>query len=108
MTIKVSGTTVEILGKPYQLKCNEEQIPDILRAAEYVEEKMKEIRDATQVLSIDRLAIITALNISHELLVLEKERYALTQNVNHQLEDLQKKMDDALLTTDTRELFSAD
>lgn len=96
MSIKIDGTTVEILGKAYQLKCAEADIAMVQKAADYVEEKMQSIRATSQVISMDRLAVITALTLSHELLTLEHEKFAAAKMLSEQINHLETKIDDAL------------
>ncbi len=96
MTIQVMGTTVEVLGKSYKIKCPEHEAEALQKAAEYLEEKMREIRDVNHILSIDRIAVIAALNMTHQLLTVEHEKHVYTQMVNAKLENLQNKLDECL------------
>jgi len=60
---------------------------------------MREIRNSGRVIGIERIAIMAALNITHELLVyrLQKEEYI--QSVSVQIERLQDKLNEALMNT---------
>jgi cell division protein ZapA len=70
--IKQAATaSIEILGKTYQIKCHAHEVSSLQKAAEFLEEKMRVTRDGAGVLSIDRIAVITALNIAHQFLNLE-------------------------------------
>jgi cell division protein ZapA len=96
MTIHVSGTTVEVLGKSYQIKCPDHEIDALQKAAEYLEEKMREIRQVNHVLSVDRIAVLAALNMTHQLLTVEHEKHAYKMMVDEKLAALQAKLDSAL------------
>jgi cell division protein ZapA len=96
MTIEIKGTTVEVLGKQFQVKCSEDEIDSLQSAASYLEKQMQEIRATTHVLSIDRIAVIAALNIAHQFLNIENDKLAAAQKVNDRLRALQNKMDNIL------------
>lgn len=108
MTIEVKGTTVYILGKSYQIKCGENDIVSLQEAADFLEEKMQEIRKIAHVLSIDRVALLAALNMSHQLLTLQHEKKCLSENVNDRLSDLQTNLDKVLLPSNQMELSSSE
>jgi cell division protein ZapA len=101
------GTTVEILGKSYQIKCPEGEVHSLQRAAQYLEEKMRMMRESG-VLSLDRVAIITALNIVHQLLMAEQQKNSHFQTINQRLQDLQVKVDQALMRNVEMELETAE
>ena len=60
---------VTILDRTLKIACREEEKADLLRAVEYLDAKMREIRSQGKVPSVERVAIMAALNIAHELLM---------------------------------------
>lgn len=94
MSNEVPHTSIEILGKVYQIKCPVTEIHSLKRAALYLEEKMRIMHDSG--VSSDRIAVITALNIVHQLLTLEQQKNTHFQTINQRLFDLQNKLDHAL------------
>lgn len=90
-------TSVEILGKNYQINCPTTETNALQHAAQYLEEKMRLTRESG-VLSIDRVAIITALNIVHQLLLLEQQKNQQMDILNRRLANLQAKIENALVT----------
>ena len=64
-TVRVS---IRILEKEYQVACPIEERTDLLDAAEYLNSKMREIRESGAVMGLDRIAVMAALNLSNELL----------------------------------------
>ena len=60
--------TVEILDKEYQVACPPEQETELLSAAYHLDEQMRDIRAAGKVIGLERVAIMAALNLSHEVL----------------------------------------
>ena len=62
------GVSVHILEKEYLVACGEEERQELLASASYLDQKMREIRDSGKVIGVDRIAVMAALNIAHELL----------------------------------------
>jgi cell division protein ZapA len=67
---KPRGTTfsVSILDKEYQVACPPEQQAELLLSARHLDEQMRAIRATGKVIGLERIAVMAALNISHELL----------------------------------------
>lgn len=103
-----SGITIEIMGKEYQIKCAENDVESLYLAAEYLEDKMNYTREVSKVISIDRVAVISALNISHELITLKNQINNQDQSLQQRYRDLQTKVDGALARHSQMELESAE
>lgn len=89
-------TTIEILGKTFQIKCSPNDVESLQRSAMYLEDKMNAMREEGKVLSLDRIAIITALNITHQFLMLESQTRHEKQTMTQRLNDIHTKMDASL------------
>ncbi|MFL1405599.1 cell division protein ZapA [Marinobacter sp. M1N3S26] len=85
-----SPTTVEvtILDKDYLVACPEDQQDALRRAARHLDSKMREIRTTGKVLGTERIAVMAALNITHELLE--------DSNVSGAADQVLRSMDDKL------------
>ena len=59
---------INILGREFTVSCTDEERPGLMDAVAYLDSKMHEIRDSGKVVGVERIAIMTALNLSHELL----------------------------------------
>ena len=59
---------ITIMGREFRVACPEEEQAGLLEAVDYLNKKMLEIRDAGKVIGLERIAIMAALNIAHELL----------------------------------------
>jgi cell division protein ZapA len=70
MTERTSRVSVRILEKEYQVACLPEERSELLDSAEYLNVKMREIRDGGNIVGLDRIAVMAALNLAHELLKL--------------------------------------
>jgi cell division protein ZapA len=62
------GLDVNIMGREFRIACREDEQKDLLDAVEYLNAKMREIRDAGKVIGVERIALMAALNITHEFL----------------------------------------
>lgn len=104
---ETKDASVEILGKTYQIKCPAAEESSLQRAAQYLEEKMRHARE-TGALSMDRIAIVTALNVVHQLLTLEQQKNHHFQLINQRLNQLQSKVEQALAYNEELEFQPAD
>ena len=59
---------ITIMGREFRVACPEEEQAGLLEAVDYLNRKMLEIRDGGKVIGLERIAIMAALNIAHELL----------------------------------------
>jgi cell division protein ZapA len=89
--------TVKILDKDYQVACPEDQEAELLVSAKYLDKQMRGIRDSGKVIGLERIAVMAALNISHELLRAseEPEPVELPPSVES-VQRINRKLDDAL------------
>lgn len=60
--------TVQILDKEYCINCPDDERANLESAARYLDGKMREIRSSGKVIGADRVAVMAALNITHDLL----------------------------------------
>jgi len=59
---------VTLLGRSYRVACGDEEREALLQAVAYLEGKMNEIKQSGKVAGTERIAVMAALNIAHELL----------------------------------------
>ena len=60
--------SVSILDKEYQVACPADQEAELIVSASYLDKQMRSIRESGKVIGLERIAVMAALNISHELL----------------------------------------
>jgi cell division protein ZapA len=68
MNQKSKTLDVNIMGRTYKVACSDEERNALLSAVAYLDRKMTEIKGAGRVASAERIAVMAALNITHELL----------------------------------------
>ncbi len=61
-------TNVRILDTEYRVSCGPEEKEELQEAARYLDEEMRKIRGSGKVIGLDRIAVMAALNIAHEML----------------------------------------
>ena len=59
---------ISVMGREFRVACPEHEQKGLLEAVDYLNKKMDEIRDNGKVVGLERIAIMAALNIAHELL----------------------------------------
>jgi cell division protein ZapA len=104
MTDKTVDITIELLGKLYPVRCPQSEATSLHQAAAYLNQKMQEVQESGKVLGIDRIAVITALNIAHQFLSLEQQKNGYLNKINQRIVTMQDKIEDALQITYQTEL----
>jgi len=59
---------VSILGHDYRVACKESEREELLQAVQFLDKRMREIRESGKITGAERIAVMAALNIAHELL----------------------------------------
>ncbi|MHB1083912.1 MAG: cell division protein ZapA [Thiobacillus sp.] len=59
---------INILGRAYKVACTREEESALVAAADYLDEKMRVIREDSKVIGAERIAIMAGLNLAHDLL----------------------------------------
>ncbi|MBK6972173.1 MAG: cell division protein ZapA [Sterolibacteriaceae bacterium] len=86
---------IALLGREYRVSCLPDEREALLKAASYVDEKMREIRGQTQS-GGEKLAVMTALNIAHELLQMKLPGGIDLQDFRRRIDSMQSRVDQAL------------
>ena len=74
------------------MACPQEEQEALLRAARHLDTKMREIRSSGKVFGTERIAVMAALNITHELL----ERDTMSDATSSILRAMDNRLDEAL------------
>lgn len=97
---QANTVSVNILDREYQVACPEEQQGELLVSAKYLDKQMRSIRDSGKVIGMERIAVMAALNISHELLQASESADLPTANPSAAqdgaVKQLNSKLDKAL------------
>lgn len=93
-----NSVTVQILDKEYSIICPQEERNNLVSAARYLDGKMREIRSSGKVIGADRVAVMAALNITHELLHKHDRLDAEANSAREHVRMLLERVDSALAT----------
>lgn len=98
-----NSITVQILDKEYSIICPQEERANLVSAARYLDGKMREIRSSGKVIGADRIAVMAALNITHDLLHKQELPPAKAQANGANSEQVRDLLDrvDLVLATDS-------
>ncbi len=92
---------VKILDRELRIACPEEERGELLDAVAYLDKRMREIRDAGKIASVERIALMAALNITHELLGMKVGRGIDLSDFKRRMDAMQAAIDEALADQDT-------
>lgn len=88
--------SVAILDREYQFACRADERKALKEAALFLDERMRSIKGAGRLMALERIAVMTALNLSDELLKLQKNEKYRQENVDSRIRLLANELDDAL------------
>jgi cell division protein ZapA len=98
MSQEMTNLTIKILDRDIKIKCPQNKILELKESANYLDRKVREVLTHTpdKVLGIEKLTIIAALNITYELLALQKQKNIDGDSIKNHIVNLQKKVDEAI------------
>jgi cell division protein ZapA len=96
MTDRTVRVSVRILEKEYQVACPVEERSALLDAAELLNGKMREIRDGGNVMGVDRIAVMAALNLANELLSIRGRDNTADSGLTGKIRQLRERVESAL------------
>jgi cell division protein ZapA len=87
---------VRILDREYRVMCTPDQRRNLMESALFLDQQMREIRDSGKVSSVDKIAVMVALNMAEELLKFRQENFERHEKVDQRVRDLADRLDQAL------------
>ncbi len=99
MSREPPGLDVTILGRQFRVACAEDEKQGLLKAVDYLDRRMREIRDSGKVIGVERIAIMAALNLSHELLSMNVDGVDLGE-VRRRMAEMRTMIDEVLSAQD--------
>lgn len=92
---------VQILEREFLVACTPEERPGLAAAASLVDAKMREVRGNARTATVDRIAVMAALNLAHELLELRRTATQVDAALGGELDALKLRLD-AMLAAHAR------
>ena len=92
---------VRVMDRDYSVGCEPEERDDLVAAARMLDQRMRDIRGNNRMAAIERVAVLAALNLAHELQQTRHQGGVLGDEFNRTLGDLERKLN-ALADHDAR------
>jgi len=89
------GLQINVMGREFRVACPEDEQKGLLEAVDYLNKKMTEIRDNGKVIGLERIAIMAALNIAHELLSTKVGGFDIAA-LKRRMENMETMLDQAM------------
>lgn len=86
----------ELQNQKFRIACREEERPELLKAVAYLDGKMNEVRDLGKVINSERVAMLAAIKITHELLGMKAYTGFDLMEFTRRMQDMQSKIDQSL------------
>lgn len=96
------GICVRILDKEFRVACPEGQQQALYEAASFLDKQMRKVRQTGRVIGLERIAVMTALNISAQYLSSKQSEHEPMEDFSDRLKVLQDKIDGAISSAPTR------
>jgi len=92
---EVKGVDVSIMGREFRVACPDDELDDLMEAVAYLDKKMRDIRDSGKIIGVERIAIMAALNVAHELLTTRTGGFDIG-DFKRRISSMQEQIDQAL------------
>ena len=92
---EVSGVDVNIMGREFKISCAEDEREGLMNAVSYLDKKMREIHDSNKVVGVERIAVMAALNLAHELMTARSGGFDIG-DFKRRIISMQEQIDEAL------------
>jgi len=88
--------SVRILDRDYLIACEPDEREGLVAAAHLLDGRMRDIRGGNRMAAVDRIAVMAALNLAHELLQSKQASEQRDQQITRTLNELNRKLDSLL------------
>jgi cell division protein ZapA len=102
MSADTTGMQISIMGREFRVACTPDEQKALLEAVDYLNRKMQEIKEQGKINGLDRIAIMAALNISHEFLTTRLGSFDVSE-FKRRMAGIETTLDQAL--ADQEKLF---
>jgi cell division protein ZapA len=102
MNADSKGMQISIMGREFRVACEPDEQKALLEAVDYLNRKMQEIKEQGKITGLDRIAIMAALNISHEFMTTRVGNFDVSE-IRRRMMNIETTLDQALV--DQEKLF---
>jgi len=89
-----NAVTIKIMDRDYTVGCPEDQVESLQSAAKLLDKQMRELQGNHKSVSLERVAVLAALNIAHDLQMLRESREKSDGVIGRNLGEMNRKLDD--------------
>jgi cell division protein ZapA len=93
MSASSEPVSIRVLDREYTVGVEPDERDSLMAAAKLLDAKMRDVRGANRMAAVDRVAVLAALNLAHELQQLRNDNAARDRELAHTLGELQGKLD---------------
>jgi cell division protein ZapA len=102
VSVDPPGMQISIMGREFRVACAPEEQKSLREAVDFLNRKMQEIKDQGKINGLDRIAIMAALNISHEFLTARVGNFDVSE-FKRRMNSIESTLDQAM--ADQEKLF---
>lgn len=92
----VQPVSLTIMGKEYKIACTPDEQIDLVQSAHDLDIQMRKMRDSGKVAGADRIAVMAALNLAHELQQMKTQNAQLSETLSECLAKMSHKIESVL------------
>jgi cell division protein ZapA len=96
MNKKPQPVSLIIMGKEYKIACDPEEQDDLIHSAQQLDVQLRKMRDSGKITGPDRIAVMAALNLAHELQMMKNQNAILNQRLSECLTKMSHKIENIL------------
>lgn len=96
MSEKSIPVAVKIMEKEYKISCPEGEHESLLASATLLNEKMQEIKTKGGIIGVEKIAVMAAINLAHDLIRASHQTTQVDSSVENRLVDLRSSIDATL------------
>ena len=99
MNKKPQPISLIIMGKEYRIACDPEEQDELIHSAQQLDMQMRKMRDSGKITGPDRIAVMAALNLAHELQMMKNQNALLNERLSECLTKMSHKIENVLENT---------
>ena len=85
--------SVHLLDREYTVGVAPDERSSLMAAAKLLDSRMREVRGSNRMAAVDRVAVLAALNLAHELELMRVDQRARDRELAQTLSELNRKLD---------------
>jgi cell division protein ZapA len=96
MNKKPQPVSLTIMGKEYKIACAADEQNDLIQSAQQLDAQMRQMRDSGKVTGADKIAVMAALNLAHELQLMKNQNTTPDHTLSEYLAKMTHKIENVL------------